>query len=278
MVSSTLADVTPYTPSHLDWPGLLNARDLGGMPLSDGGTVADRALVRSESLTWLDPAGVEAARAYGPVRVVDLRRPVETGRYPHPFAVGDGAGDGDPEYLNVPVQEPGDPEEGPWDALYVGMLERRPDLFARAVGAIADAPPGPVLVHCSAGKDRTGIVVAFALSLAGVEDELIADDYVITNTRIAPRFEQFVAAQDRHRAEHAERVAALRAAADPAADEITLPVWLDPARSLPPGRNVILDTLAAVRARHGSVAGYLDSGGLSSEQREALVLRLRGHR
>ncbi|WP_460753686.1 tyrosine-protein phosphatase [Myceligenerans cantabricum] len=270
--------MTSYTPLHLDWAGLLNARDLGGMPLAGGGVVPERALLRSESLSWLRPDGVEAARAYGTARIIDLRRPVETVEYPHPFGSADGGvALGAPEYLNLPVQEVGDPEEGPWAHLYAGMLERRPELFARAVGAIAAAPDGPVLVHCAAGKDRTGLVVAFALSLAGVDDELIADDYELTNARLAPRYARFAEVQDRYRALHAERAAA-RLAAGEAADADELPGWLHHDRKVPSTRHVMLETLTELRSRYGSIAEYLAHGGLEDDAREALVKRIRVER
>ncbi|MBO0610612.1 tyrosine-protein phosphatase [Myceligenerans salitolerans] len=270
--------MTSYTPVHLDWPGLLNARDLGGMPLAGGARVRERALIRSEALSWLQPDGVRAARAYGTVRVIDLRRPAETVEYAHPFAPAESgeAREPGPEYVNLPVQEPDDPEEGPWAHLYAGMLRRRPGLFARALGAVADAPEGPVLVHCAAGKDRTGLVVAFALSLAGADDESIADDYELTNSRLAPRWERHVAALERARIAHEERRAALAAegeAADGAGDQ--LPGWLHATRRSAGTREVILETLASLRAEYGSVAGYLAHGGMTDGQRELLVKRIR---
>lgn len=232
--------MTDYEPLHLDWPGCLNTRDLGGFPLVDGGTVRPRALVRSDSLSFLTDDGVTAATAYRLARIIDLRRPRETGEWPSRLA-------GLPAHVSLPVQEPGDEEEGPWVHLYTGLLDRRPELFARAVAAVADAPEGPVLVHCTAGKDRTGLVVALALALVGADADALADDYELTNERLAPRYAELPADRE-------------------------LPVG----RENPPTRDVILEALRHLHSRHGSVEAYLAAGGLTPGHVRALRARLVG--
>jgi hypothetical protein len=263
--------VTSTTPLHLDWPDCLNARDLGGLPLVDGGTVRERALVRADSLSYLTPEGVAAVRRYGVIRIIDLRRLFETVKYPHPFA-------DDPVYHHLPVQEPEDWEEGPWADLYCGMLDRRPHLFVRAVGAIADAPPGAVAVHCAAGKDRTGLVVAMALTLAGVPEEAVVADYVLTNERLAPRYaaEQAAAtvSDDGPVAPGGSAAPAAPVSADDAEAGEPVRPPRHPARNVPPSAEVMAETLAYLRDRYGSVHGYLTGAGLTQQQHDALVTRL----
>jgi protein tyrosine/serine phosphatase len=161
---------------HLDWPDCLNVRDVGGLPTSDGGRVRPGA----DSLQYLSPAGVDAVRQAGVSRVVDLRSQAEVDEGPTPFTSGELA-------YAVPVQDPADPTDG-LDTIVkicVDMLDRHPDRFAEAVAAIAEAPPGAVVVHCRGGKDRTGMVIALALSVAGVPVEEIVADYFLTKERLA---------------------------------------------------------------------------------------------
>jgi protein-tyrosine phosphatase len=76
------------------------------------------------------------------------------------------------------------PAEDPVVRVYMSYLNRRPDSIVASIRTIARAE-GAVLVHCAAGKDRTGVVVALALDAAGVDRDLIVADYVATRARIA---------------------------------------------------------------------------------------------
>jgi len=144
-------------------------------------------------------------------------------------------------------------------------------------------------VHCAAGKDRTGLIVAMALTLAGVPEEAVVADYVLTNERLAPRYtaERAAAAlpddvpvvSARHASPGEGPGAATGASSDidPVTGEPVRPPR-HPARNVPPGEEVMAETLAYLRGRYGSVHGYLTAAGLTQQEHDALVTRLTGPR
>ena len=158
----------------LRWPDLRNARDLGGIPTVDGGRIRERALIRTDNHGRLDAAGLAAIRSYGVSRVLDLRWGWEVSKCPSPLA-------DDTFYRHVPAcsDMTGD-EEIPLDS-YRLMVDISRDRLAAVMTAIAQAPPGGVVVHCHAGRDRTGVVVALALHIAGASVESIATDYALSD-------------------------------------------------------------------------------------------------
>lgn len=178
----------------------VNVRDLGGLPTEDGTRTRNGKLVRSDNLQDLSPADVtRLVGEIGVTTVVDLRSSGEVkSEGPGPLnalssvthlhlsllpefgEMTDVAKDA--LALNRERALQRDPENVA-DAFYFGYLEDRPDSVVGALRAITDAP-GAAIVHCAAGKDRTGVVVALALSVAGVpRDEIIAD-YEATGERI----------------------------------------------------------------------------------------------
>jgi protein tyrosine/serine phosphatase len=159
--------------SLLRWPDLRNARDLGGMPTVDGGQIRERALVRTDNHDRLNAAGFAAIRAYGVSRTVDLRWQSEAAKHPSPLA-------GDERYRLIPACfDPSGDEEIPPDS-YRLMVDASWNRLAAAFAAIAEAPPGCVIVHCHGGRDRTGVVVALALYAAGAPVESIAADFALS--------------------------------------------------------------------------------------------------
>jgi protein tyrosine/serine phosphatase len=181
-----------YSPRHLDWDGCVNVRDLGGLPLGDGQETAFRAVVRADNLAALSDAGWEALRDYGVSRIVDLRWVderaadpvcVPTAEVVHVGLFGDynERHDADRRLL----------ERIPDHAecrrvMYLEHLEDYPSRFAAAIEAVAEAPSGCVAVHCAAGIDRTGLVAALLLRLAGVSREDVAADYGLSRASWEP--------------------------------------------------------------------------------------------
>ena len=165
----------------LDWAGCRNTRDLGGLPTRDGLGVRPGRLVRSDNVAGLDDTGYRALRAYGVARVIDLRGGIPS--EPEPSSSSEHP---DRLVVSVPWIDPEreherDPEaEKTLADVYRGSLDRNVRRVAAVVRAFLDAPAGPVLLHCAAGKDRTGMAVALLLETAGVPREHVVADYALS--------------------------------------------------------------------------------------------------
>jgi protein tyrosine/serine phosphatase len=162
--------------------GLINLRDLGALPTASGATTRPGRLLRSESPHTLSESGLRELLDLGIGAVVDLRTTSEREQRPSPLA------EAGVHTSHAPIFT--DDEDYP-DHLstaaevYCWWLRERRNGVAAAMCAIADAPSAPVLVHCHAGKDRTGVIVALVLRLAGVSIDDIADDYAISGVQLA---------------------------------------------------------------------------------------------
>jgi protein tyrosine/serine phosphatase len=185
----------------IDLDGAVNVRDLGGLPTVDGGSTVPNRLLRSENLQELSPADIaRLVEDIGVTTVVDLRtigeREIEG---PAPLDAVPGV-----RHAHHPVLlELGSASEAVSEALlvtkieqdrarypdditcghYLGYLEERPQEVTGALRSIATAE-GAAIVHCAAGKDRTGVIIALALTAADVRPEAIVADYVATADRI----------------------------------------------------------------------------------------------
>lgn len=248
------------TERALAWEGCLNARDLGGLGTVDGRRTRPAALIRSDTLCRLSLVGRAALIAHGVRTVVDVRFPSEIERDDpaHPFRDGpDGV-----LYLNRPTNVGHTAEEEAAMVARLGAAESRLELnvidldanragFASIATAIARAPAGGVVVHCHAGKDRTGIAIALVLSLVGVPDETIASDYALSGANLDGLTREWLDGISQDPVER-ER---LTRQADPVPEAMLAP-------------------LEHLRRRHGGAEAYLVAGGAAPNDLAALRLRL----
>lgn len=167
--------------------GAFNFRDLGGYP-AEGGRVTRRGrLFRSDGLHQLTDGDVDLLRSIGLATIIDLRTPGEveqTGRgrlgdqaigYHHLAVVQQTGG----EAVGAPAPPGDDLAER-----YLWYLDTGREALVTALGLVADPANHPLVFHCTAGKDRTGVLAALVLDILGVEPAVIVADYVITADRL----------------------------------------------------------------------------------------------
>ena len=246
----------------LHWDGCLNVRDLGGHMTEDGGETRFRAVVRADSVHQLTDAGWQAAVDYGVRTVVDLRADEELEADPPrdlpitvlhvPFMEDNAAAFAEVEAVARDAAEAAADLAARTRDVYLIFLEHFKHNVAAAMRAVARAPEGVVVVHCVGGKDRTGLLVAFLLHLAGVDSERIAADYALSEERLRPRHETWIAEAETD----AERERLRRVTQAPAAS--------------------MVGVFAKLEERYGGVENYLRSAGLTDDELELARGRLRG--
>jgi protein-tyrosine phosphatase len=160
-----------------------NLRDVGGVPVAGGGHVRRGVLYRGDA-----PWAGDAATALGPWpprTVIDLRSAGELAPE-HPLAATGAEVHHRPLTAELTVAEIADGApalQGGLHEVYRRTLDGAGAVVAEVAGVVADAP-APILVHCAAGKDRTGIVIAAVLSAVGVAREDVVADYVATEANM----------------------------------------------------------------------------------------------
>ena len=172
---------------YLGLEGSYNTRDIGGYPIEGGGRTRWKRFLRSDGMHRLTPGDRAKLAAYGVRAVVDLRTPRETEETPNVFA---GSSEvtyhhcdiiGDAPALITPEQVLTGLPVARIAHSYTTWLDHRQAQFAEVLGRQADPGFGPAVYHCAGGKDRTGIISALLLGLAGVDRETILDDYTMTS-------------------------------------------------------------------------------------------------
>lgn len=220
-----------------------------------GGFTRSRVLLRSDNIGSLNTDGHEAMVAYGVTTVIDLRSESEVNPLPpRGGGLGRGAwGETQPTYLHLPVADDATMRmlaEAPtmFDR-YLLMLEHRQTAFDEIFKTLAQAE-GTVLFHCFAGKDRTGLVAALSLALAGVDVDAIAADYAETDSQMSTRYEEWLAAAA------PEKLEEMR-------DDL----------QCPPER--IVGVLDHLQSKWGGAAAYLQAAGLSTTDITRLQSKLK---
>jgi len=236
----------PATPDRvLRWDGCVNVRDLGGLPLADGGETAYRIVVRADWLPGLSDVGRRALVDYGVSLVVDLR--------PEREDTKDGI-----EPLPVPVlRQAMDPRPVPaaWDwpsmrEAYLALADRYRGELAQALTLLGDAEP-PAAIHCAGGRDRTGIACGMALWLAGVEPDVIAADHALSDESWLPHNDGWLAeAPDEQERERRRRI-------------------------IQPAGRTLAEVLVEIEEREG-IRQRLLAAGADGGALDRLVARLRG--
>lgn len=208
----------------IDLDGVVNMRDVGGMPTVDGGRIADGRLIRSDNLQELTPSAIRRlVDDLGVTDVVDLRSHVEivtegdgplighprvrishftlyADDSPEPGLPGQvrelpweiqarreaagGNGRGPSSGSARPRIVPADSDHDDWwSGHYLSYLGQRPDSVLGALRTIA-AAPGAAVVHCAAGKDRTGTITGLALVAAGAHPDAVIADFAASAERV----------------------------------------------------------------------------------------------
>ena len=230
---------------RLDVPGTFNFR-----AVAPGSLIPGR-LYRSDALHRVTSAGKRRIAELRITDVLDLRSRIDRRMSGRDRLRGTGAVrislpiDGVPRNVDLTTVT--------LTEVYRGILARHQSLLGVAIRAIA-ASDGPVLVHCTAGKDRTGLVVALTLAAIGVDREEILDDYGLTEANLAgPWTERMVRKARWFRIRLTDDLMKILASSP---------------------REVLSETLDWVDAEFGGVNAYLDGAGVDAEVRAALRAKL----
>ncbi|MDA3624427.1 tyrosine-protein phosphatase [Saccharopolyspora sp. WRP15-2] len=231
------------TQRHVPLTGTHNVRDVGGYPTADGRSIRWNTLIRADALHRLTDAGRAHFAEMGLRTVLDLRERAEREHAPDAFTGPD------PVQRWVPIfAERLDSAAMGLPEIYRRMVDDFGDRLVLAVRELARPGALPAVVHCSAGKDRTGVVIALALSVAGVAPEVIAEDYAMTG--------EFLGAE--YLADIEQRMAAIGLSQQPRDNAVACPPEL------------IHDTLTRITGKHGTVRDFLLAHGATGEELEAL--------
>lgn len=214
--------------THLPLVGVRNARDVGGIRTASGREVRPLRLLRTARLNAMTDGDREWLASIGLRTVIDLRQSFEIRAWPD--ALGTLAAQ---RFHTPPSLAAEDDPAKTFFEVYLSWVDGSAGAFVDAVRALARPDGLPALVHCTAGKDRTGLLTALVLDVLGVEEKAIVADYMESDAMLK---------------------------ADPG--DVVYAYQID--------ANLIIGTLAHVRAHFGSAEGYLLANGVTAAEIAAL--------
>lgn len=235
--------------------GCFNFRDLGGYPTADGRAVGWRQLFRSDGLHHLTPRDIAVLR--DEIRlgeVIDLRSSGEL------RSEGQGIlGDEPMRFHHLPLFDREtdqrthpdyDPDSISLADRYFFLAELAKEAVAKVLGVLAETDR-PAVYHCAAGKDRTGVISAILLSVLGVPDEIIVADYAASRENLDAIVDRLMSTKG-----YQEMLSAL------------------PPETMHAEPETMIQFLARLQKKYGSVQGYAEDAGVPAEQLEKLRSRL----
>lgn len=180
--------INDYADRHHPFQGSFNFRDIGGYPTKDGRSVRWGLYYRAGRQDRMTSEDLKQYQALGVKTQIDLRKPEEINEQGRGPLESMGA-----SYHNLAVIPDGGTDQlsrlvgdtGISGARYLGYLEFGPEPWLRMFDLFAQASNHPIVLHCTAGKDRTGVSTAFLLSVLGVDRALIEADYILTNRDVS---------------------------------------------------------------------------------------------
>ncbi|SVE38448.1 uncharacterized protein METZ01_LOCUS491302, partial [marine metagenome] len=184
-MEKNIMDLSAHRQRHIELEGAYNIRDIGGYPTENGYHTRWKMFLRSDSMHRLTEQSKADLVAYGIRTVIDLRTTLETQTQTNVFI-----GSSQVSYLHHNVI--GDeylPDEDrvitglPADSIrasYTTWLDLRQNAILGVLSSLADPTVRPAVYHCAGGKDRTGVITALLLGIAGVPRHIIAEDYALT--------------------------------------------------------------------------------------------------
>lgn len=233
---------------YLDLEGAYNIRDIGGYTTADNCQTRWRTVLRGGRLSELTPKSQQTLLDYGLKKIIDLRRPSELADSPSVFANSEVV-----RYYNIPLIE----EESlirKFDSLtelYEGILANSQAQIREILEIIADSANEAVMVNCTGGKDRTGIIMALLLGIANVPAITIAEDYALSNgylTSLNDSLREKAAAAG-YNMEHFEML-------------------------LTSKKESMLETLSHIETTYGGIRSYLSLIGLNESNVQKIQSRL----